>query len=107
LYYSYYFICQYISSGCSAGIFNWQGKKTFENKQSNSSNPASNSITDIITIGDTVWVGTGKGVSLSTDRGVTWTNFYNNEIFGTNSISAIAYDKYTGISGQQKPTAVI
>jgi hypothetical protein len=57
-----------------------------------SENPASNSISDIITIGDTIWVGTGKGVSLSTDKGTTWNNFSGNNIFGSESASAIGYD---------------
>jgi ligand-binding sensor domain-containing protein len=56
----------------------------------NADNPASNSISDILTIGDTVWIGTAKGVSLSTDRGENWTNFYGNAAFGDESISAIA-----------------
>jgi len=55
-------------------------------------NPSSNSISDILTIGDTVWVGTSSGVSLSTDRGSNWKNFNNTAAFGTESASAIAYD---------------
>ena len=54
------------------------------------SNPSSNIVSDIIAIGDTVWIGTGNGVSLSTDRGENWTNFYGADAFGTESISAIA-----------------
>jgi hypothetical protein len=60
-------------------------------KTLNEENPASNSISDIITIGDTVWIGTSRGVSLSTDRGLTWKNFYGSEAFGTESVSAIGY----------------
>lgn len=56
-----------------------------------SSNPLSNSITDIITIGDTIWLGTSRGVSVSTDNGNNWTNFYGRPEFGTDNISAIAY----------------
>lgn len=56
--------------------------------------PASNSISDIITVGDTIWLGTSRGVSLSTDRGETWTNFYGTEAFGDVSISAIGYNHY-------------
>jgi hypothetical protein len=56
-----------------------------------SKNPLSNSVTDIITIGDTIWLGTSRGVSLSVDGGVNWTNFYGREDFGTDNISAIAY----------------
>ncbi len=52
-----------------------------------------NSISDIITAGDTIWIGTDIGVSLSTDNGVSWTNF--NNIFNGESISAIGY--YNGI----------
>lgn len=55
-------------------------------------NPASNSISDIITLGDTVWLGTSRGVSLSTNRGLSWTNFYQTPAFGTEAISAIGFD---------------
>lgn len=33
-------------------------------------------------------------MSLSTDNGETWTNFYNDGTFGTESIAAIGFDKY-------------
>ena len=62
----------------------------------NSFNPVSNSILDIIAIGDTVWLGTSRGVSVSFDRGENWTNFYNTEPFGDDNTSTISYDKYTG-----------
>src|ERR1035437_8582840 len=55
-------------------------------------NPSGNSVSDIITIGDTIWMGSSKGESLSTDDGGTWQNFYGNSAFGTESISAIGYD---------------
>jgi len=61
----------------------------------NSNNPVSNSITDIIAIGDTVWLGTSRGVSVSFDRGDSWTNFYNTSPFGTDNISAIGYYRGT------------
>lgn len=54
-------------------------------------NPASNSISDIIITGDTVWIGTSRGVSKSTDRGINWTNYYNKPAFGTENVSALAY----------------
>ena len=59
--------------------------------------PLSNSISDIIAQGDTVWLGTSRGVSLSTDNGESWTNFYGNEAFGSESVPAIGYDKYHNI----------
>lgn len=58
----------------------------------NSSNPVSNSIGDIITIGDTVWLGTSRGVSVSFDRGLSWTNFYETGPFGKDNISAVGYN---------------
>ncbi len=50
-----------------------------------------NSITDIVVAGDTVILGTGKGLSISYDRGENWYNFYGHPDFGTESISAVAY----------------
>jgi hypothetical protein len=50
----------------------------------------SNSITDIKIQGDTVWLGTGKGLSRSTDAGRTWKNYYGTPEFGTEDISALA-----------------
>src|ERR1017187_930228 len=57
-----------------------------------SENPSGNSVSDIITIGDTILMGSSKGVSLSTNNGGSWQNFYGNPAFGTESISAIGYD---------------
>jgi hypothetical protein len=68
-------------------------KKTYK---TSAENPLGNGISDILTIGDTVWLGTGKGVSVSFDRGENWTNFYGTEPFGNVDISAIAYNKYDG-----------
>lgn len=58
----------------------------------NFQNPLSNTITDIITIGDTIWLGTSRGVSLSLDGGENWINFYGNTDFGTDNVSAIGYN---------------
>ena len=61
-----------------------------------SSNPVSNSILDIITLGDTVWLGTSRGVSVSFDGGNNWTNYYGTPAFGEDNIAALAYNKYNG-----------
>jgi photosystem II stability/assembly factor-like uncharacterized protein len=71
--------------------FNLSGDDNYFSKIS-SSNPVSNSILDIITIGDTVWVGTSRGVSVSFDRGKDWTNFFGAAPFGEDNISAIGYN---------------
>lgn len=52
--------------------------------------PIGNSITDIVVAGDTIILGTGKGLSISYDRGESWINFYGHPDFGTESISAVA-----------------
>jgi photosystem II stability/assembly factor-like uncharacterized protein len=55
--------------------------------------PGGNGINDILVIGDTVWVGTDLGVSLTTDGGTNWTNFAGTPAFGSESISAEGYYK--------------
>jgi len=71
---------------------------TGDNKNINKisdSNPTSNSIGDIIALGDTVWLGTSRGVSVSFDRGENWTNFYGTSPFGNDNVSVIGYDNGT------------
>ena len=70
--------------------FKLEGDKNFTSKIS-ASNPVSNSILDIITIGDTVWLGTSRGVSVSFNRGESWTNFFGAAPFGEDNISAVGY----------------
>lgn len=57
--------------------------------------PSGNSISDIATSGDTIWVGSNRGLSVSYDKGNNWSNFYGSEAFGTESIAALTY--YNGI----------
>ncbi|MDP1678175.1 MAG: hypothetical protein Q8L88_15065 [Bacteroidota bacterium] len=57
---------------------------------SSSSIPLSNSITDISIQGDTIWLGTGKGLSRSIDGGKSWKNYYDTPEFGNEDISALA-----------------
>lgn len=57
--------------------------------------PAGNTINAILVVGDTVWIGTSRGLSKTTDQGASWTNYYNTPAFGSESISAIAYDYAT------------
>lgn len=74
--------------------FNLPNDKNYFSKTT-ASNPVSNSILDIITIGDTVWLGTSRGVSVSFDRGENWTNFYGTSPFGNDNISALGYNDGT------------
>ncbi len=52
--------------------------------------PAGNIVTNICINGDTVWIGSSKGLSRTTDGGKTWKNYYQTPEFGTSKISAIA-----------------
>jgi hypothetical protein len=55
-------------------------------------NPNGNSIDDIIAMGDTIWVGTDNGVSLSTNGGNSWTNFSSTSDFHGEGESAMGYN---------------
>jgi photosystem II stability/assembly factor-like uncharacterized protein len=51
--------------------------------------PLSNSITDIITDGNIVWLGTSRGLSKTEDDGITWMNYFNAPDFSDESIIAL------------------
>lgn len=80
-------------------IFSQSLLKTFElnnlnqSNVSGSENPASNSINDILVAGDTIWLGTSRGLSQSIDNGTSWKNYYNSAEFGTESVTALLYVK--------------
>lgn len=57
--------------------------------------PISNSILDIVTDGDDMWLGTSRGLSYSPDNGVTWKNFFLDDAFGEESITALGV--YNGV----------
>ena len=61
--------------------------------------PNSNGITDIVALGDTVWLGTDGGVSLTTDGGNSWTNFFGTPAFGSEGISALGMINTTELFG--------
>lgn len=52
--------------------------------------PAGNSISDIITDGDEVWVAGSKGANKSGDRGITWVNYIDYPEFQGLNSSALA-----------------
>lgn len=70
----------------SYSLINKAGKAE---KSISSSSIADNSIGDIITVGDTIWIATNDGVSLSTDNGDSWTNFTKE--LNNKGVSAIGY----------------
>ena len=76
-------------AAAQSGVLN---ERSFRLQRSESSSPlpAGNSVTDIVVHNDTLWFGSGKGLSRSTDGGRSWTNYYNTAAFGTEDIAAIA-----------------
>ncbi len=64
-------------------------QKSKAEKSITCSSIADNSIGDIITAGDTIWIATNDGVSLSTDNGDSWTNFTKE--LNNKGVSAIGY----------------
>ncbi|MBU2585622.1 MAG: hypothetical protein KKH32_09870, partial [Bacteroidetes bacterium] len=62
--------------------FQIESKHRLSKTASSSPTQLGNSITDLITVGDTILLGSGKGLSISYDRGESWVNFYNHPDFG-------------------------
>lgn len=56
----------------------------------NSPLPRSNAINDILVRQDSVWFGTGSGLSLTVNGGISWINSSNTSSFGNTGISAFA-----------------
>lgn len=54
--------------------------------------PSSNSISDIIANEKVVLLGTSRGLSLSTDNGENWKNYYQTEPFGDDGATAIGFE---------------
>jgi hypothetical protein len=55
-----------------------------------SKNPASNIITDILTVGDTVWFSTESGLMRTTDHFSTFDSYYGFAPFGNDGIAGLA-----------------
>ena len=51
--------------------------------------PTGNSSERIWVDGNTIWLGTGYGLSRSTDNGDSWTNYYKTDAFGEESVYAV------------------
>ena len=51
--------------------------------------PPSNSISQFVTHGNELWIGTGKGVAKSTNFGLSWTSFAGNSAFSDQGIFAL------------------
>ncbi len=75
--------------------------------------PVSNSVFDILRVGDTLWFGTGKGLTLTSDNGISWHHFRNTLGFDSKGISAMARrgnlmvvaTAYTYEQGSERTTA--
>lgn len=88
-------LCSTIMPQSGPGNFYLQTDEAFA-KISLDEKPLSNGINDLLVVGDTVWLATTRGLSRTTDKGASWKNYYGTPEFGTESITALAYDKNTG-----------
>jgi hypothetical protein len=55
----------------------------------------SNSVSHMLVIGDTQWLGTGKGLSRSVDHGQSWENFRRVSEFASPGIFSLAVEGNT------------
>ncbi len=60
-------------------------------KSASGKTPLSNSINDVLVVGDTIWTATSKGLSVSYDNGSSWRNYYGDDVFGYESAVALEY----------------
>ncbi len=79
----------------SAGLNIVSGQRLPKSFASNASagdvTPRGNTVEKVLLVNDTIWAATSKGLSKSTDKGNSWTNYYGTTPFGTESVSAVAY----------------
>lgn len=54
---------------------------------------SSNFISDILASGDTIWFGTGKGISRTTNNGISFQNYYGLDPFGNDDVAGLAVYK--------------
>jgi hypothetical protein len=71
-----FFICICIFCIYSIGYSQFEKVSLPFNVQTTQNRLMGNGINDIKVIKNCIWVATGKGLSKSTDNGLTWTNFY-------------------------------
>lgn len=65
--------------------------KTYNLNSTPSNNlPLTNSVNDIVVQRDSAWFGTGLGLSLTVNGGISWKHFSNNNSFDQKGISALA-----------------
>jgi len=58
--------------------------------------PASNYTSSIVIDSNAIWLGSGKGPSVSYDGGKTWYNLYNDTTFGTEEVSNLTIGRVPG-----------
>lgn len=83
-----FLFCISVSGQILPDIYNLSGNSL---RKIQDTNPTGNSIEDIVIVGDTIWLATGKGLSQSVDNGATWKNYFDKEPFGTEGIARVAY----------------
>ncbi|MFH0989792.1 MAG: hypothetical protein V1799_07235 [bacterium] len=76
---------------CIAEVVQSQEPRLFKlTDQSLSPRLRSNSVNDLVAVNGTLWVAGGKGISVTTDRGISWNNYANTGTFDEKGVSAIA-----------------
>ena len=83
-------VCLLSIFACSA-VLTAQTARTYSlSANPTSSLPRSNSVSDLVVRGDSIWVGSGKGLDLTTNGGISWQHFSNTASFDETGISAVA-----------------
>src|SRR5437899_3239381 len=85
-----FFVCSFFITGNLAGQIRLLRHFKLDMPSSTSSQPPSNSVSQINVLGSTLWIGTSKGLASSANAARSWVTYRENTAFANDGIFAVA-----------------